>query len=79
MNAKPGTYGLVLQADTDTVVQVGRWGAIDIRPGYYIYIGSAFGAGGVLARVSRHCRKKGSVNYLAHFFFGDGSGCYSGC
>ncbi|MEW8657801.1 MAG: GIY-YIG nuclease family protein [Candidatus Thiodiazotropha endolucinida] len=63
MNAKPGTYGLVLQADTETVVQVGRWGAIDIRPDYYIYIGSAFGPGGVLARVSRHCRKKKSKHW----------------
>ncbi len=29
---------------------------MEIKPGYYIYVGSAFGPGGVHARVSRHCR-----------------------
>jgi Uri superfamily endonuclease len=38
-------------------VQIGRWGRIIIDPGYYIYVGSAFGPGGVRARVSRHFRK----------------------
>jgi Uri superfamily endonuclease len=63
MNAKPGTYGLVLRTGLSTVVQVGRWGAIETRPGYYIYIGSAFGPGGVLARVSRHCRESKSKHW----------------
>ena len=31
--------------------------------GYYIYVGSAFGPGGVLSRVSRHCRKAKSKNW----------------
>ncbi|MES9830183.1 MAG: GIY-YIG nuclease family protein [Candidatus Thiodiazotropha sp.] len=57
MKTESGTYGLVLQTDTSTVVQIGRWDVIDIKPGFYIYIGSAFGPGGVLARVSRHCRE----------------------
>jgi Uri superfamily endonuclease len=63
MNKKTGTYALVLHTDRSTVVQVGRWGAIETRPGYYIYIGSAFGPGGVLARVSRHCRESKSKHW----------------
>lgn len=56
MDARPGTYALVLQADTAGALPVGRWGVLDMQPGHYIYIGSAFGPGGVRARVARHCR-----------------------
>jgi Uri superfamily endonuclease len=38
-------------------VEVGRWGHLDVEPGYYIYVGSALGPGGLRARVSRHFRK----------------------
>lgn len=63
MNAHPGTYALVMRTDTNATVQIGRWGSIIIRPGYYIYIGSAFGPGGLLARVSRHCRQEKSKHW----------------
>ena len=56
MKSKPGTYILVLRVDVDTPVQIGRWRLLDVRRGYYCYVGSAFGPGGVIARVSRHCR-----------------------
>jgi Uri superfamily endonuclease len=55
--SKPGTYALVLQSRTSTDIRIGRWGRLEIRPGYYIYVGSALGPGGVSARVSRHCRE----------------------
>ena len=71
MNLEPGTYALVLRCDASTSVQIGRWGMMRIRPGYYIYVGSAFGPGGVLARVSRHCRKAKTkhwhIDYLREF------------
>lgn len=54
---EPGTYCLILCADKPQPIQVGRWGMLDVRPGYYLYVGSAFGAGGVNARVSRHFRE----------------------
>jgi Uri superfamily endonuclease len=56
MKSDPGTYALILQYDSKASTQIGRWRQIDLEPGYYIYIGSAFGPGGVRARVSRHCR-----------------------
>ena len=56
LKSEPGTYALVLRCATRTSVQVGRWGRLNVRRGYYVYVGSAFGPGGVLARVSRHCR-----------------------
>jgi Uri superfamily endonuclease len=52
-----GTYLLILRAETPLQVQVGRWGMLDVRPGYYMYVGSAFGPGGIAARVLRHCRR----------------------
>lgn len=71
MKSKPGTYVLVLHSDRSACVRIGHWGLLDIRPGYYLYVGSAFGPGGVLARVSRHCYKAKSkrwhIDYLREF------------
>ena len=63
MDSKPGTYALVLYSDKSVPTQIGRWGLLNVRPGYYIYVGSAFGPGGVLARVSRHCREVKSKHW----------------
>jgi Uri superfamily endonuclease len=63
MNANPGTYALVLYTTRKAIVQIGRWGNLALRPGYYIYVGSAFGPGGVWARVSRHCRESKSKHW----------------
>ena len=57
LKSQPGTYALILQNDSQARIQIGRWREIGILSGYYIYIGSAFGPGGVRARVSRHLRK----------------------
>lgn len=57
MSRRPGTYCLVLRATTAQRIQVGRWGTLDVHPGFYLYVGSAFGPGGLSARVSRHWRK----------------------
>jgi Uri superfamily endonuclease len=49
-------------------IRLGALGTVDVRPGFYLYVGSAFGPGGVAARVSRHCRTGGvehwHVDYL---------------
>jgi Uri superfamily endonuclease len=58
MSAKAGTYVLVLRCHTRKTVQIGRRGVLDLEPGYYLYIGSAFGPGGIDARVARHWRKE---------------------
>ena len=68
MKPDPGTYALILQCDLNDRVQIGRLGEIELRPGYYIYVGSAFGPGGVKARVERHWRtdkrKHWHIDYL---------------
>jgi Uri superfamily endonuclease len=58
----------VLRSDASASTEIGRWGRLNIRLGHYVYAGSAFGPGGVHARVSRHCRngknKHWHIDYL---------------
>ncbi len=52
--ALPGTYILVLAAQTRRPVSVGALGSLEVEPGFYAYVGSALGPGGLRARVARH-------------------------
>ena len=52
--AAPGSYVLVLRADLPARLAIGSLGELEIRPGYYLYTGSAFGPGGLRARAGRH-------------------------
>ncbi len=63
MQAEPGTYALVLESQSWQQIQVGRWRALELRPGYYVYIGSAFGPGGLRARVARHFRQEKKLRW----------------
>ena len=57
MSNAPGTYALILHASQALPpITIGKLGKLPITPGYYVYIGSAFGSGGVRARVAHHCR-----------------------
>lgn len=49
-----GTYALILSCTTERRVPVGRFGQLHIEPGFYVYVGSAFGPGGVRARLWHH-------------------------
>lgn len=49
-----GTYVLVFQLLAPCEVKVGALGLVPIEPGYYLYVGSAHGGGGLQARVMRH-------------------------
>lgn len=51
---QPGTYLLVFHTDRRSSVRVGKLGELALIPGYYFYIGSAFGPGGLRARVRHH-------------------------
>jgi Uri superfamily endonuclease len=58
MKTEPGTYALILECAVLAELRIGRRLRMDTEPGYYIYVGSAFGPGGVRARVSRHFQKE---------------------
>jgi Uri superfamily endonuclease len=58
-----GTYLLLLQADSPRRVNVGRLGVVEVRPGYYVYAGSAWGPGGLEARIARHRRTRKKLHW----------------
>ena len=49
-----GTYILLLHLPVDTTLTVGKLGIVDFPAGWYTYIGSAFGAGGLVSRIRHH-------------------------
>lgn len=63
MTDKPGTYALILEADSEQDIEVGALGDVAVRTGIYVYVGSAFGPGGLRARVERHARGGGALHW----------------
>lgn len=52
----PGTYVLVCYARKAKLVRAGRMGRLAVGRGYYFYVGSALGPGGLRARLAHHMR-----------------------
>jgi Uri superfamily endonuclease len=51
-----GTYILVCQASQAGFVSTGGLGRLSVRKGYFLYVGSALGPGGLRARLAHHMR-----------------------
>ena len=49
-----GTYALVLQLERQEEIAIGKLGTFTFPAGYYLYVGSALGPGGLEARLARH-------------------------
>jgi Uri superfamily endonuclease len=49
-----GTYALVVALDRSQNITIGRRGGFRFPAGFYIYVGSALGPGGLSARIRRH-------------------------
>jgi len=50
-----GIYLLIMRLDGDLAgLQIGQLGLCDFAAGYYLYVGSAFGKGGIAARLAHH-------------------------
>jgi Uri superfamily endonuclease len=56
LKSAPGTYALVLGSNSSGVIQIGSLGPLQVVPGFYVYVGSAMGPGGIRARLSHHLR-----------------------
>ncbi len=54
---------MIMQAERDFQVTVGRLGRCDFKPGWYCYTGSAFGPGGLAARCARHARREKTLRW----------------
>lgn len=51
-----GAYLLAVELARDSSINVGALGRIDFKKGFYLYVGSALGGGGIIARIDRHLR-----------------------
>jgi Uri superfamily endonuclease len=58
-----GTYALVLRCPKKVAVRVGSLGEISIDRGYLVYVGSAFGPGGLAGRLRHHLRRVGRPHW----------------
>jgi Uri superfamily endonuclease len=56
MQAQPGTYALVMACSSGPKVEVGKLGSLGLQSGFYVYVGSAFGPGGLKARIAHHMK-----------------------
>jgi len=61
--AKRGTYAIWLRSETNNIVEIGKFGQLQMASGFYVYIGSAFGPGGIKARVGRHLRQEKNLRW----------------
>jgi Uri superfamily endonuclease len=59
----PGTYALLLLSSSHRSVLIGNLGTLRIKPGFYVYIGSAFGPGGLKARIGHHRKDSGRPHW----------------
>ena len=69
MYSLPGTYALIFFSSIKKLISIGKLGTLALEPGFYVYIGSAFGPGGLKARIKHHrnptSRRHWHIDYLA--------------
>ena len=53
---KIGTYMVVLKSSQREKIQIGKLGSFETCKGYYLYVGSAMGSGGVKSRLKHHSK-----------------------
>jgi len=63
MKGEFGTYVLILQSSEQKTICVGALGELCLRVGFYAYVGSAFGPGGLRARVKRHLSSAKAIHW----------------
>lgn len=54
--SRPGTYILYLRLAEPRHLSIGQLGSFDFPAGWYAYVGSAFGTGGLRGRIQHHLR-----------------------
>lgn len=61
--AGPGAYVVAIAIAAPLTVRLGGGLSALLRPGRYLYCGSAYGPGGLQARLARHFRKDKSIRW----------------
>ena len=58
-----GTYILTASVPQMKRIAIGQLGKFDIVPGFYAYVGSAFGAGGLCSRIGHHLESRAAPHW----------------
>ncbi|RMG82062.1 MAG: GIY-YIG nuclease family protein [Bacteroidetes bacterium] len=58
-----GTYVLVVKVNFNKTLSIGKLGKFTFIVGYYFYIGSSFGPGGLRARLNRHLSQHKNLHW----------------
>lgn len=58
-----GQYVLLLYLPADQTLTIGKLGTFDFPAGWYAYVGSAFGAGGLVGRLKHHLQPVGNPHW----------------
>lgn len=58
-----GAYALYFEVTDPVTLRIERLGHPVLDPGAYVYAGSAYGPGGIRARVTRHLRKEKKLHW----------------
>ena len=65
-----GTYIMIAFVAQMKCLEIGRLGIFEIVPGYYAYVGSAFGTGGLRARLSHHLESTAAPHWHIDYLLG---------
>jgi Uri superfamily endonuclease len=65
-----GTYILIAVAQQMKRLEIGRLGTYDVIPGFYAYVGSAFGPGGLRARIYHHLESVAEPHWHIDYLLG---------
>ena len=61
--SEPGSYVLVMHLAQPRTITVGKLGTFEFPAGWYAYVGSALGPGGLAARLAYHQRREKSYHW----------------
>lgn len=61
--SETGNYVLLLHLPADETLTIGKLGTFDFPAGWYTYVGSAFGPGGLAGRLKHHLRPTGRPHW----------------
>lgn len=65
-----GTYVLIASVAQMKRREIGQLGAFDIVPGFYAYVGSALGSGGLRARIRHHLESTAAPHWHIDYLLG---------
>ena len=65
-----GTYVLIASVPRMKRIGIGQLGEFDIVPGFYAYVGSAFGAGVLCARIGHHVESTATPHWHIDYLLG---------